>query len=229
MLTGALHLVIPVALVSGLLRGIVFIGAASLHASHWAVDAATLVLVVLVGILTQSVELVLICSVGRGAPLSITSAIRIVRALAGRIIGTWVRMAYAVVWGLRLLAVPGLIDWARYGVAVPVALLEPSVGKPLARARQLSEGRLWSVFALQSVGFLVWLVAMVIGTIPADLLRDGMWHPGLVAHALNLLLNAAMELGSVASVAISVAIYGGLRAARFNEQPKAQQPGGRAA
>jgi len=220
MLAGALHLVVPVALLSGLIRGALFIGAASLHVSHWAMDVATVMLVGLVGILTQSVELILIASVARGVPLSILSATRIVRVLAGRVIGTWVRVAYTVVWGLRLLAIPGLLDWARYGVAVPVALLEPKVDKPLARARQLSQGRLWPIFGLQMVGLFVWVLAMMVGVVPAGL--QGL-RPGPTAHAFNLLLNVAMEVGSLASVAISAAIYGGLRAARISEQPSPQQ------
>ena len=83
------------------------------------------------------------------------------------LLGLAIVTGVAVVFGLILLLVPGVILYIMWSVAAP-ALVEERRGvfSSLGRSRQLTKGARWKVFGLQLLILVfVWIVAAVIGFI----------------------------------------------------------------
>lgn len=112
----------------------------------------------------------------------------------------------AVVLGLILLIVPGLIILTIWAVASPVVVVEnPGVFAALGRSRELVRGNGWQVFGvIVAIFALILVISVVIGSIGA--IGDSF----LLFFLVQLLLNVA--LAPVYGLAAAV-LYFGLRAA----------------
>ena len=126
------------------------------------------------------------------------------------VLGVAILTILAIVGGLLLLIVPGLIVATMLYVTTEVAVLErPGVFGALARSRELTAGRRWEIFA---VLFFLWLIDAglskgieLLMAQPAELSEDG--FRALVQRFIYIDLGRAVVVGSLSAVMSASAYY----------------------
>jgi len=133
----------------------------------------------------------------------------------------------ALVFGLILLVVPGVMIACAWCVAVPSLVAERTgIFGAFSRAADLTRGNRWRIFALGLVLFLILLVlGAVLGSIGAAMLfanPDALTNPMAAALSpLNILFNVLQQtVNAVIGAALVAVLYVELRRAREGAGPQ---------
>jgi uncharacterized membrane protein YesL len=104
-----------------------------------------------------------------------------------KLVAVSILTALGVGLGCLLLLVPGLVLMTRWGVSVPVAMLEDGNARDaMRRSREIVRGNGWNVFkVLFAVGVLTGLVELPFGLVAAGSGPFGWWVATTIAAALT--------------------------------------------
>jgi len=152
----------------------------------------------------------------RGERPRLGAMFSVVGARFGPLFGQGLLGGLAVLLGLVLLIVPGVIAWSGFFVSAPAALAEPGLGAngALQRSWELTRGRRWLVLGVAMVFLAIFLaVALIVGLAGAELLPP----ESTVAELLGELLPLPFLVAYGASQAV---VYHLLVADRDGQDPR---------
>jgi hypothetical protein len=136
------------------------------------------------------------------------------------VIGLSILFSFAMVFGLVLLVVPGVLIMLAWSVAVPVLVVEQTgVFGAFGRSAELTKGHRWAILGL---GLVFWIISVIIGLALAPL--DSMLilsGEGISSMALVLLVNGIVNVLTTTIMAAGVAaIYYELRSIKEGIGPE---------
>lgn len=137
----------------------------------------------------------------------------------------WVLLAIGIVsglammFGLILLIVPGILIFLIWMVAGPVAIAERTgVGQALSRSRTLTRDHRWWLLLIAVIYFAVsWVLGMIAGMLSAAL---GGFDPASTLNAATLIVGPAVQ-------ALSTLIWGAMVASAYVELRSVKEGGGK--
>jgi uncharacterized membrane protein len=139
------------------------------------------------------------------APLTVSEQLRAGRSIAGRVIGIVFIRSIATLLGLILLIVPGVLAYAHYYLAAPVAALEDLPGGPaIKRGGALAKGEYGRILAVAVLSLIVFLVLLFGVAIVVGLVSTNEALQSLVALVLQIVTLPGL-------VALSVLVYFDIR------------------
>lgn len=136
------------------------------------------------------------------------------------VIGLSILFSFAIVVGLVLLVVPGVLMMLAWAVAVPALVVEQTgVFGAFSRSAELTKGHRWAILGL---GLVFWIISFIIGLALAPL--DSMLMlsgNGMSAMALIMLVNGVVNVLTTTILAAGIAaIYYELRSIKEGIGPE---------
>ena len=141
-----------------------------------------------------------------GKEFTIGQSLSAASSRLGALFLTSLVIAIAVMIGVLLLVVPGVILAMMFAVAIPVCIAERAgVGESLSRSRYLTKGSRWAIFgAFLTVGLLFVVAALIVGALVGLLI-------GAAPMAMALVELIVSALGSAFSSILVAVMYNDLR------------------
>jgi hypothetical protein len=170
------------------------------------------------GVLMQGVVTHTVVADLQGRKTSLTESLNVALGSFWVLLGVGIVSGLAMMLGLILLIVPGILIFLIWMVAGPVAIAERAgVGRALERSRTLTRNHRWWLLLIAIIYFAVsWVLAILAGIIGA---ATGGFDPGAL-NIVNLIVGPAIQ-------ALSTLIWGAMVAATYVELRAVKEGGGK--
>ncbi len=127
-----------------------------------------------------------------GRPVSATQALGNVGERFGSVFGASLLQGFAIVLGILLLLVPGVIFFAwSFAMEQAVMIEGYDAGGAWTRSRQLARGSVWRILGTLGLTYLIYSIAVGGGTAALGLLFGSVLHaPARITEVVSYLINA---------------------------------------